>query len=66
MRLEYVTELVARRNVPKGILRYVTDVIMADPAGSAAGGGDAVASLIGKDTDLVGAWDLIGCVGTCQ
>ena len=29
---------------------------MADPAGLAAGDGDAVASLIGKDTDR-GAWD---------
>ena len=40
VRREYVTELVARRSVPKGTLRYVTEVIMADPAGLAAGNGD--------------------------
>jgi ParB family chromosome partitioning protein len=56
VRREYVTELLARRSVPKGTLRYVTDVIMADPAGIAAGDGDRVASLIGKDT-RPGAWD---------
>jgi hypothetical protein len=46
----------ARRSVPKGTLRYVTNVIMADPAGIAAGDGDRVASLIGKDTHP-GSWD---------
>jgi ParB family transcriptional regulator, chromosome partitioning protein len=56
VRREYVTELVARRSVPKGTLRYVTEAIMADPAGLAAGNGDGVASLIGKDTNP-GAWD---------
>jgi ParB family chromosome partitioning protein len=56
VRREFVTELVARRSVPKGTLRYVTEVIMADPAGLAAGDGDRVASLIGKDTHP-GAWD---------
>ena len=56
VRREYVTELVARRSVPKGTLRYVTEVIMADPAGLAAGDGDRVASLIGKETHP-GAWD---------
>ena len=50
VRREYVTELLARRSVPKGTLRYVTEVIMADPGGVAAGNGDRVASLIGKDT----------------
>jgi ParB family chromosome partitioning protein len=57
VRREYVTELVARRSVPKGTLRYVTEVIMADPAGLAAGNGDGVASLIGKDTNPGRAWD---------
>ena len=56
VRREYVTELLARRSVPKGTLRYVTDVIMADPAGIAAGDGDRVAALIGKDTHP-GSWD---------
>jgi ParB family transcriptional regulator, chromosome partitioning protein len=56
VRREYVTELVARRSVPKGALRYVTEVIMADPAGLAAGDGDRVASIIGKETHP-GAWD---------
>jgi len=56
VRREYVAELVARRNVPKGTLRYVTEVIMADPAGLAAGDGDRVASLIGQETHP-GAWD---------
>jgi ParB family chromosome partitioning protein len=51
-----VTELLARRTVPKGTLRYVTEPVMADPAGLAAGGGDTVASLVGKETDR-GAWD---------
>jgi ParB family chromosome partitioning protein len=53
VRREYVTELLTRRSVPKGILRYVTDVIMADPAGIAAGDGDRVASIIGKDPPRV-------------
>ena len=57
VRREFVTELVARRSVPKGTLRYVTEVIMADPAGLAAGNGDGVASLIGKDTNPGRAWD---------
>ena len=57
VRREFVTELVARRSVPKGTLRYVTEVIMADPAGLAAGDGDRVASLIGKDTNPGRAWD---------
>jgi ParB family chromosome partitioning protein len=57
VRREYVTELVARRSVPKGTLRYVTEVIMADPAGLAAGNGDGVASLIGKDTNPGRTWD---------
>ena len=57
VRREFVTELVARRSVPKGTLRYVTEVIMADPAGLAAGNGDRVASLIGKDTNPGRAWD---------
>jgi ParB family transcriptional regulator, chromosome partitioning protein len=56
VRREYVTELVARRNVPKGTLRYVTEVIMADPAGLAAGDGDRVASIVGNETHP-GAWD---------
>jgi hypothetical protein len=56
VRREYVTELLARRSVPKGTLRYVTDAIMADPAGISAGDGDRVASLIGKETHP-GAWD---------
>ena len=56
VRRAYVTELLARRNVPKGTLRYVTEVVMADPAGLAAGDGDRVASLIGKETNP-GAWD---------
>jgi ParB family transcriptional regulator, chromosome partitioning protein len=56
VRREYVTGLVGRRNVPKGTLRYVTEVIMADPAGLAAGDGDRVASIIGKETHP-GSWD---------
>jgi ParB family transcriptional regulator, chromosome partitioning protein len=56
VRREYVTELLARRTAPKGTLRYVTESIMADPAGLAAGSGDTVASLIGKETGR-GAWD---------
>ena len=50
VRREYVTELLARRSVSKGTPRYVTDAIMADPAGIAAGDGDRVASIIGKET----------------
>jgi ParB family transcriptional regulator, chromosome partitioning protein len=56
VRRTYVTGLLARRSVPKGMLRYVTDVIMADPAGIAAGDGDQVAALIGKETHP-GSWD---------
>ena len=56
VRRGYVTELLARRSVPKGTLRYVTEAVVADPAGIAAGDGDRVASLIGKDTHP-GAWD---------
>jgi ParB family chromosome partitioning protein len=56
VRRDYLIELLSRRSVPKGTLRYVTSVIMADPAGLAAGDGDRVASLIGKDTHP-GAWD---------
>ena len=56
VRREYVTELSARRSVPKGTLRYVTDIIMADPAGIAAGNGDRVASLIGEETHPE-SWD---------
>jgi hypothetical protein len=52
---EYVAELLARRSVPKETLRYVTEVIMADPAGLAAGDGDRVASLTGKETHP-GTW----------
>jgi len=43
--------------VPKGTLRYVTDVIMTDPGGVAAGSGDRVASLLGKDTIHPEAWN---------
>jgi ParB family chromosome partitioning protein len=57
VRREFVTGLVARRSVPKGTLRYVTEVIMADPAGLASGDGDGVASLVGKDTQPGRAWD---------
>jgi ParB family chromosome partitioning protein len=56
VRCDYVTELLARRTAPKGTLRYVAEAIMADPAGLAAGDGDRVASLIGKETHP-GAWD---------
>jgi ParB family chromosome partitioning protein len=56
VRRDYVTELLARRTAPKGTLRYVAHSIMADPAGLAAGDGDRVASLIGKETHP-GAWD---------
>jgi ParB family transcriptional regulator, chromosome partitioning protein len=56
VRRDYVTELLARRTAPKGTLRYVADAVMADPAGLAAGDGDRVASLIGKETNP-GAWD---------
>jgi ParB family chromosome partitioning protein len=56
VRRDYLIELLSRRSVPKGTLRYVTSVIMADPAGLAAGDGDRVASLIGKETHP-GAWD---------
>jgi ParB family chromosome partitioning protein len=56
VRRVYVTELLARRTVPKGTLRYVAESIMDDPAGLAAGDGDRVASLIGKETNP-GAWD---------
>jgi len=52
VRRGYVAELVARRNVPKGTLRYVTEVIMADPAGLAAGDGDRVASSSGRRRTL--------------
>jgi ParB family chromosome partitioning protein len=56
VRREYVIELLARRSVPKGTLRYVTEVIMADPGGVASGDGDRVASLVGKESHP-GAWD---------
>jgi ParB family chromosome partitioning protein len=45
----------------QGTLRYVTEVIMADPAGLAAGDGDRVASLVGKETHP-GAWDRTAAV----
>jgi ParB family chromosome partitioning protein len=61
VRRAYVTELLARRTVPKGTMRYVTETIMADPAGVAAGDGDRVASLIGQDTHP-GAWDRTAAV----
>ena len=48
--------LLARHSVPKGTPRYVTDVIIVDPAGIAGGDGNPVASLIGKYT-RPGAWD---------
>jgi ParB family chromosome partitioning protein len=54
VRRGYVIELLARRTVPKGTLRYVTESIMDDPAGLAAG--DGMASLISKETHP-GAWD---------
>jgi ParB family chromosome partitioning protein len=57
VRREYVTALLARRSVPKGTLRYVTEVIMTDPGGVAAGSGDRVASLLGKDTIHPEAWN---------
>jgi ParB family chromosome partitioning protein len=56
VRREYVAELLARRSVPKGTLRYVTEAIMADPAALAEGDGNEVASLIGKESNP-GAWD---------
>lgn len=57
VRRQYVTALLARRSVPKGTLRYVTEVIMTDPGGVAAGSGDRVASLLGKDTIHPEAWN---------
>jgi ParB family chromosome partitioning protein len=57
VRTQYVRELLTRRNVPKGTLRYVSEVIMTDPGGVAAGSGDRVASLLGKDTIHPEAWD---------
>ena len=56
VRREYVTELLARRSVPKGTLRYVVEAIMADPAALAQGDGNEVASIIGKESNP-GAWD---------
>ena len=66
VRREYVTELVARRSVPKGTLRYVTEVIMADPGwfgrgqrrrgGIAHREGHQPWAGVGSD----------GCAGTCQ
>jgi ParB family chromosome partitioning protein len=56
VRRTYVTELLARRTVPKGTLRYVTGAVMADPGGLSAGDGDTVASLVGKETNQ-GGWD---------
>jgi ParB family chromosome partitioning protein len=56
VRRDYVIELLTRRTAPKGTLRYVAAAVMADPAGLAAGDGDRVAALIGKETHP-GAWD---------
>jgi ParB family chromosome partitioning protein len=61
VRRAYVTELLARRSVPKGTLRYVTEVVMADPGGLAAGDGDRVAALVGKETNR-GGWDRTAAV----
>jgi ParB family chromosome partitioning protein len=57
VRTRYVRELLTRRTVPKGTLRYVSEVIMTDPGGVAAGSGARVASLLGKDTIHPEAWD---------
>ena len=56
LRRAYVTELVVGSVVPDGTLRYVTEVIMTDPGGVAAGDGDRVAALVGKATHP-GSWD---------
>jgi ParB family chromosome partitioning protein len=56
VRQGYVTELLARRSVPKGTLRYVTEAIMADPRGLTEGDGSQVAAIVGKDSNP-GAWD---------
>jgi ParB family transcriptional regulator, chromosome partitioning protein len=56
VRTQYVRELLTRRSVPKGTLRYVAEVIMADPSGVAAGSGERVASLLGKD-NRPESWD---------
>jgi ParB family chromosome partitioning protein len=55
VRREYVTELLIGSTVPPGTLRYVTEVVMTDPGGLAAGDEDRVAALAGKETHP-GAW----------
>jgi ParB family chromosome partitioning protein len=56
VRQAYVTELLARRSVPKGTLRYVTEAIMADPRGLVEGDGNQLAAILGKESNP-GAWD---------
>jgi ParB family chromosome partitioning protein len=56
VRLTYVSELLARRSVPKGTLRYVTEAIMADPRSLGEGDGTQVAALVGKESKT-GGWD---------
>jgi len=56
VRRAYVTELLIGPSVPTGTLRYVAEVVMTDPGGLAAGDGDRVAALVGKET-RPGAWD---------
>jgi ParB family chromosome partitioning protein len=56
VRREYMTKLLIGSTVPRGTLRYVSEVVMTDPGGLAAGDGDRVASLVGKET-RPGAWD---------
>ncbi|MGP8060671.1 MAG: ParB/RepB/Spo0J family partition protein [Acidimicrobiales bacterium] len=56
VRREFVGTLLARKSAPKGMLRYVTEAILSDPAVPNLGDDQALAALVGQESDGP-SWD---------